>query len=100
VRSLCVLRGSAGVFSGRLRDISATGAFLETNHRPALGSPAMMSHPLAGEHGCSIVRHALDGVGLSFDLGENSVRFALTVISAEMADGAEAEGLSAVRGGI
>lgn len=99
VRSLCMLEGDDGLVTGRLRDISATGAFLETSHRPRLGSAALLHHPAVGVHACEVARHALDGIAVSFALGEGAVRFALSVISAEMVAEDEAPRLVGLAGG-
>jgi hypothetical protein len=59
---------------GRTRDLSATGAFLETNERPEIGAV----HEIAIVWGddtlvCAVrvARHAADGIGVTFvDPGE------------------------------
>jgi len=67
-----------------LRDVSATGAFLETNARPALGRRVELHHPEAGAI-FGIVRSLCpDGVSIGFDCGERSVGFALAAIAADM----------------
>ena len=47
-RRMCVLIADASGARPRLRDVSATGAFLETNARPALGASVELHHPEAG----------------------------------------------------
>jgi hypothetical protein len=67
-----------------LRDVSATGAFLETNVRPALGRSIELHHPEAGAI-CGTVRSiANDGIGVDFDCGERSMAFALAAIASDM----------------
>lgn len=89
-RSLCVLAWESDLASGRVRDISGAGAFIETNHRPPLGTIIEMRHPLAGAALCEVVRHGLDGIAVSFTLGESAVRFALSVVASAMTEGAPA----------
>ena len=67
-----------------LRDVSATGAFLETNARPALGSSIELHHPEAGAIGGVVQGLAGDGILISFECGEHSVAFALAAITADM----------------
>jgi hypothetical protein len=67
-----------------LRTISASGAFLETNARPAPGDPVELRHPEAGAIAAVVRALAPDGVELRFPLGEASVAFALAAIAADM----------------
>ena len=67
-----------------LREVSAAGAFLETNARPALGASVELRHPEAGTIIGLVCSLADDGVGISFDCGERSVAFALAAIAADM----------------
>lgn len=69
-----------------LRHISATGAFLETNARPALGLKVELRHPEAGEIAAIVQGIARDGISLSFDCSERSVAFALAAITADMSN--------------
>ena len=67
-----------------LRNVSATGAFLETNVRPALGTRVELRHPEAGAI-CGTVRSlAHDGIAIGFDCNEQSMAFALAAITADM----------------
>jgi hypothetical protein len=54
---------------GRTRDLSVSGMFLETDHRPSIGSEQDIAI-VWGDDTCvctvRIVRHADDGIGLSF----------------------------------
>ena len=82
-RPMCVLIADHPAPAG-LRDISATGAFLETNARPPIGSRVELHHPEAGAI-TGVVRGAeRDGISIAFDCGEHSVAFALAAITADM----------------
>lgn len=67
-----------------LRDVSATGAFLETNARPALGRTVELHHPDAGAIVGTVRAVGPDGVSIGFVCGERSVGFALAAIAADM----------------
>jgi hypothetical protein len=67
-----------------MRSISASGAFLETNARPALGDSVELRHPEAGAIEAVVRGIGPDGVELGFPLGEASVAFALAAIAADM----------------
>jgi hypothetical protein len=67
-----------------LREISATGAFLETNARPALGSAVELHHPEAGAIDAVVRSLADDGIALTFACCEASVAFALAAIASDM----------------
>jgi len=67
-----------------LREISATGAFLETNARPALGSAVELHHPEAGSIDAIVSSLSNDGIALGFACGEASVAFALAAIASDM----------------
>lgn len=67
-----------------LRDVSATGAFLETCARPALGSGVELHHPEAGAIAGVVRSLAHDGIGIGFPACEASVAFAMAAIAADM----------------
>lgn len=67
-----------------LREITATGAFLETNARPSLGQSVELHHPEAGAIAGTVRSLAPDGIAIGFDCDELSVAFALAAISADM----------------
>jgi len=67
-----------------LREVSATGAFVETNARPGLGTQVELRHPEAGTITGEVRAVADDGVTIRFDCGERSVAFALAAIAADM----------------
>ena len=67
-----------------LREVSARGAFLETNARPELGSRVELRHPEAGVIGGTVQALAHDGIRLAFACSEASVAFAVAAITADM----------------
>ena len=82
-RRMCVLIGDSPA-PAALREVSARGAFLETNARPELGREVELRHPEAGSILGTVRSLADDGVQLSFACSERSVAFALAAISADM----------------
>ncbi len=82
-RRMCVLIAELPV-PAALREISAAGAFLETNARPALGSLVELHHPEAGAIAGVVQGVSGDGIKIRFDCGEQSVAFALAAITADM----------------
>jgi hypothetical protein len=82
-RRMCVLIADHPV-PAALREISATGAFLETNARPGLGSSVELHHPDAGAIEAVVRALADDGIELGFACGERSVAFAMAAIAADM----------------
>lgn len=84
-RRLCVLIAEHPA-PAALRDVSAAGAFLETNARPPLGAPVELHHPDAGSIGGTVRALAADGIQLGFDCGEHSMAFAMAAIAADMSD--------------
>ena len=67
-----------------LREISATGAFLETSARPRLGARVELRHPEAGNIEAWVEAIADDGIALAFPGTERAVAFALAAIAADM----------------
>ena len=82
-RRMCVLIAGAPA-PAALRSVSASGAFLETNARPALGDKVQLRHPEAGAIAATVHSLAPDGVELAFARTEASVAFALAAIAADM----------------
>jgi hypothetical protein len=82
-RRMCVLIADAPA-PAALREVSAGGAFVETNARPPLGTKVELRHPDAGSITGEVRTLAEDGVGISFTFGERSVAFALAAIAADM----------------
>lgn len=80
---MCVLIAGAPV-PAALRDVCATGAFLETNARPALGSEVELHHPEAGAIAGVVRALSSSGIEIGFSCGEQSVAFALAAITADM----------------
>ena len=79
---MCVLIAGAPA-PAALRDVSARGAFLETNARPALGATVELRHPEAGTISGTVAALADDGVRLTFAFSEQSVAFAVAAIAAD-----------------
>lgn len=82
-RRMCVLITDLPV-PAALRDVSATGAFVETNARPALGTDVELHHPEAGAISGVVRSLANDGIAIGFECGEQSVAFALAAITSDM----------------
>ena len=71
---MCVLIADNPAPAG-LRDVSASGAFLETNARPPVGMAIELHHPEAGAIAGTVQAVAADGI---------SVAFALAAITSDM----------------
>ena len=82
-RTMCVLIADLPA-PAAIRDVSATGAFIETNARPALGRSVELHHPEAGAIAGTVRSLDPDGISIGFDCGEQSVAFALAAITADM----------------
>ncbi|HEX2762943.1 MAG TPA: hypothetical protein VHM92_03725 [Allosphingosinicella sp.] len=82
-RRMCILHAPSPA-PAALRRISATGAFLETNVRPPLGTGVELHHPEAGAIHGVVSGVSSDGVEIAFACGEDSVGFALAAIAADM----------------
>jgi len=82
-RRMCVLIAD-NPCPAALRQVSAAGAFLETNARPVLGASVELHHPDAGAIEAEVSSLAHDGIGLAFVTSERSVAFALAAIAADM----------------
>jgi hypothetical protein len=82
-RRMCVLLAGSPS-PAALREISARGAFIETNARPRVGAKVCLQHPEAGMIEGVVRAVAADGVQLGFDCGDASVAFALAAITADM----------------
>ena len=67
-----------------LRDVSATGAFLETALRPPVGTRVELRHPDAGIIAGKVRELTVDGIAIAFACSERSVAFALAAITADM----------------
>ncbi len=84
-RRMCVLIADSPCPAG-LRDVSATGAFLETNARPLVGAHIELHHPEAGAIAGIVQSIAADGIKVAFSCSERSVAFALAAITSDMSD--------------
>ncbi|HEY7809562.1 MAG TPA: hypothetical protein VIA98_04190 [Allosphingosinicella sp.] len=82
-RRMCVLVSDTPA-PAALREVSARGAFLETNARPPLGASVELRHPEAGSIRGTVHALAHDGVKLGFACSETSVAFAVAAIAADM----------------
>lgn len=82
-RRMCVL-SCGDAYPAALRSVSAAGAFLETNARPALGQAVSLRHPEAGSISGRVDAVHLDGIALSFASDEAACAFALAAIAADM----------------
>lgn len=82
-RRMCVLIAD-NPCPAALRQVSAAGAFLETNARPHLGASVELHHPDAGAIEAEVSSLTNEGVGLVFRTSERSVAFALAAIAADM----------------
>ena len=82
-RRMCVLVAGRPA-PAALRDVSATGAFLETDLRPAVGARVELRHPEAGNIAGKVRALATDGIAIAFICSERSVAFALAAIAADM----------------
>lgn len=82
-RTMCVLLAGEPA-PATLRSVSATGAFLETNARPAAGAKVELRHPDAGAIAATVRALCDDGIELGFACSEASVAFALSAIAADM----------------
>lgn len=83
-RRLCTLHVDGRTISARLRAVSATGAFLETNIRPPLDAEIRLMHPDAGDIVGQVARVAADGIGVRLAGDLAAMTFALVAISADM----------------
>ncbi|MGB3721760.1 MAG: hypothetical protein WA979_02935 [Pacificimonas sp.] len=81
---LCVLAASNGRWPGRVTNLSAAGAFIQTIGRPPLGSQAALAHPEIGAIVAQVSGHGRDGVTLSFELSEESSAFVFAVSAHDM----------------
>jgi hypothetical protein len=84
VSSGCVFDVGGDSHGGTLVEVSASGAFVETHLRLALGTLVVLTHETGGRICGSVVRLSADGFGMAFDLGEPSVTFALRTIAGSM----------------
>jgi len=82
-RRMCVLVADRPA-PAALREVSASGAYLETHARPPVGARVELRHPEAGSISGEVRSVGEDGIALAFAYGEASVAFALAAIAADM----------------
>ena len=82
-RTMCVLVADQPA-PAAMRRVSASGAFLETNARPAVGATVELQHPEAGAISGRVHAIAEDGIAIRFERSDRSVAFALAAIAADM----------------
>jgi hypothetical protein len=82
-RRMCVIVAE-GAAPAALREICATGAFVETSIRPTVGSRVELRHPDAGAIGARVTAVTEAGLALAFSFGDESVAFALAAVAADM----------------
>ena len=82
-RRMCILLADRPA-PAAIREISALGAFLETNERPEIGARVELRHPDAGVIEGEVRMQARDGIGIVFRFDARSVAFALAAIGADM----------------
>lgn len=83
-KRVCELIAEGQVRKVALRDISGSGARLDTRHAPTLGSRVELRHPYAGSITGMVCAIGKDEVRISFDERESAVAFALGAIAADM----------------
>lgn len=89
-RRMCVLVAGTAPAPAAIRDISARGAFLETNQRLPLGSGVELRHPEAGTIAGEVSAVARDGIEVAFACDAKAVAFALAAIASDMSRPVEA----------
>lgn len=80
----CTLHAAGEDLSVSLRDVSAAGAFVETEHVLRIDEQVVLSHPIAGAIRARVVRVGRDGAALRFVVGEDAATFALASLCAGM----------------
>ena len=85
-KRMCVLVAGRRRDPARLREVSAAGATLDTLSRPPLGEAVELHHPEAGEISARVSGHTRDGIGLSFEIDEAAVTFAMRALAIDMTD--------------
>ncbi len=86
----CTVRTDAAEVGAFLRDISAAGVFIETDHHLSIDDDVVVSHPVAGSIRARVTRVGKDGAALAFPSGDDAATFALASLCAGMTIGTEA----------
>ncbi|MBV7256766.1 hypothetical protein KCG44_08195 [Pacificimonas sp. WHA3] len=81
---LCILTCTEGQWPGRLAELSARSALVETTGRPALGATVALVHPDVGGIVGTVSRHGLDGIAIEFTISAETSAFALAVTAQNM----------------
>jgi hypothetical protein len=84
VSSGCLYDVAGESHGGLLIEVSASGAFVQTDNHLPLGTLVVLTHETGGRICGSVVRLTPEGFGMAFDLGEPSVSFALRSIAGTM----------------
>ncbi|MGB7405530.1 MAG: hypothetical protein WA906_07575 [Pacificimonas sp.] len=82
--NVLTLAAKDGRWTAKARRLGATGAFVETVGRPALGSQVALAHPEVGAIVADVQGHDLDGVRLTFETTAESAAFALAMTACGM----------------
>lgn len=83
-RRVCELLADGQIQSVALRDISGSGARLDSHHPPALGTHVELRHPHAGSIAGLVSEIGEGMIKVSFDQQERAIAFALDAIVADM----------------
>lgn len=83
-RRVCELRVDGTSQMVALRDISGSGARLDTPQPPQLGTQVELHHPHAGSITARVSEIGEGEIRLSFDRHERAIAFALAAIAADM----------------
>ena len=83
-RRLCELRADGATQIVALRDISGSGARLDTPQPLPLGTQVELRHPDAGSISARVSEIGENEIRISFDRQERAVAFALGAIAADM----------------
>ncbi len=80
----CTLNAAGMDVCVSLRDVSAAGVFIETDHVLHIDQQVVLSHPIAGMIRAKVLRIGRDGAALKFAVGEDAATFALASLCAGM----------------
>jgi hypothetical protein len=84
-RPLCLLLADRPM-PAALREVSSTGAWVETPARPAHGAHVWLRHADAGTISGHVIGHDKEGLHIVIDPGEKATAFALAVIASDMSN--------------
>lgn len=86
-RRVCELRAGGTFQMVALRDISGSGARLDTGNPPPLGTQVELVHPDAGSISGRVTEISQRDIRISFDVSERTIAFALNAIATDMTRG-------------